>query len=47
MTILFTLPKFYQILWSGLEFSLNNNGNFTSVSGEAELSQINLYEAYF
>lgn len=47
MTILFTLPRFYQILWSGLEFSLTNNGNFTSVSGKAEFPQINLYEVYF
>lgn len=44
MAILF---KILSVWWSGLEFSLNNNGNFTSVSGKAELSQINLYEAYF
>ena len=35
-------------LWSGLEFPLNND-NYTSVSGfgEAELSWINLYGAFF
>lgn len=36
-------------LWFGLEFPLNESGNFTFVSdfGEAKLFQINLCGAYF
>lgn len=41
------ITKILSVLWSSLECSLNNNGNFTSASDKAELSQINFYEAYF